>query len=187
MKRQVVWATLEMAYSEKAMVRVTRRGVRWKTYGWIVGFTQEWTLIQVYDDSQCKGWSAIRTSDIRAVSTDDSIVSRALALWGEQPKSFPELDLSFLPSLLGTVHRHFPLVTLHFEVTDPSVCYIGCVVRLGKRAVTLREIEPDASWDATLHKYQYSTITRVDFGGRYEEALWLFGGEKVPSDTITVR
>jgi hypothetical protein len=187
MKRQVVRDALKMAHSKKAMMRVTRRGVTWKTYGWTVGFSQEWTLIQVYDDAQCKGWSAIRTGDIHAITTDDSIVSRALALWGEQPKSFPELDLSSLAALLGTVHHYFPLVTLHFEVIDPGVCYIGRVVRLGKRAVTLREIEPDASWDATLHKYPYSTITRVDFGGRYEDALWLFGGEKVPSDTITVR
>lgn len=187
MRPQAVRDALEKAYSEQAIVRVSRRRVSWKTYGWVVGLGEEWVLVQVYDDAQPKGWSAFRVRDIRSVTEDDSIVPRALAFWGEVPRTFPELDLTILPTLLGSAHHHFPLVTVHFERTDPTVCYIGRVARLGKRAVSLCEIGTDASWDTKLHKHYYRTITRVDFGGRYEEALWLFGGDSAPSDTITVR
>jgi hypothetical protein len=56
------------------------------------------------------------------------------------------------------------------------MCSIGRVVDLGSNRVTLLEIGPDASWDDTLQTYGLSEITRVDFGGDYENALQLIGG-----------
>ena len=40
----------------------------------------------------------------------------------------------------------------------------------------LLEINPDASWDAEPREYRLRDITRVDFGGDYEDALHLVGG-----------
>jgi hypothetical protein len=42
--------------------------------------------------------------------------------------------------------------------------------------VSLLEIGPDAAWDNESETYRLSEITRVDFGGDYEEALHLVGG-----------
>jgi hypothetical protein len=52
------------------------------------------------------------------------------------------------------------------------------VVDLRKGRVTLLEIGPDATWDGRLESYQLSEITRVDFGGDYEDALHLIGGRR---------
>ena len=38
------------------------------------------------------------------------------------------------------------------------------------------EINPDATWDEKPNEYKLSEITRVDFGGDYEKALYLVGG-----------
>jgi hypothetical protein len=42
--------------------------------------------------------------------------------------------------------------------------------------MSLLEINPDATWDDTPSEYRLSEITRVNFGGDYEDALYLVGG-----------
>ena len=42
------------------------------------------------------------------------------------------------------------------------------------------EIDPDAVWEQKPTKINLSDITRVDFGGQYEEALHLVGGDPAP-------
>jgi hypothetical protein len=51
------------------------------------------------------------------------------------------------------------------------------VLDISQDAVPLLEIQPGAIWDAEPAGYRLSRITRVDFGGGYEEALYLVGGE----------
>ena len=41
----------------------------------------------------------------------------------------------------------------------------------------IREIGPDAVWEEEAETYRVAQITRVDFGGAYEEALYLVGGD----------
>ncbi len=86
--------------------------------------------------------------------------------------------VSSLAELLLTANRAFPLVTIHREKVDRSACWIGRVVDVGKARVTLLEIGPDATWDDRLETYRLSEITRVDFGGDYEDALHLIGAGK---------
>jgi hypothetical protein len=49
----------------------------------------------------------------------------------------------------------------------------GC----GARSVSLLEINPDAIWDDNPTEFKLSEITRVNFGGDYENALFLVGGD----------
>ena len=81
-----------------------------------------------------------------------------------------------LKELLLSASRLFPVVTIHIEKVDPDVCYIGRIVDLNKDHVALLEIGPDACWDKKPTSYRLREITRVDFGGQYEEALHLVGG-----------
>jgi hypothetical protein len=77
-----------------------------------------------------------------------------------------------------TASRAFPLGTIHREKVDGAACWIGRVVDVAKGRVTLLEIGPDATWDDRLQTYRLSEITRVDFGGDYEDALYLIGARK---------
>ena len=43
---------------------------------------------------------------------------------------------------------------------------------LGEAGVVLRKISPVGTWDGEV-EYAYEAITRIGFGGRYEEALGL--------------
>jgi hypothetical protein len=56
------------------------------------------------------------------------------------------------------------------------VCFIGHPVRFTSRSVHLLGITPQAQWEVNPEKWAFADVTRVDFGGRYEEALALIGG-----------
>jgi hypothetical protein len=81
------------------------------------------------------------------------------------------VDLSNFSTLLPTASALFPLVTIHREVVDPDVVHIGVVKDIADGILTLREIDPNARWARKLGRHKISQITRVDFGGRYEDAL----------------
>jgi hypothetical protein len=54
---------------------------------------------------------------------------------------------------------------------DPDVCSIGRVVGSKRGRVMLLEIRPDATWEASPREYRLNEITRINFGGDYEDAL----------------
>jgi hypothetical protein len=51
------------------------------------------------------------------------------------------------------------------------------VLDVDDRLVRIQEIDPDAAWRREPSEYRISQITRVDFGGGYEEALALVARE----------
>ena len=61
-------------------------------------------------------------------------------------------------------------------MVEPKVCWIGRVVDVNGSSVTLFEINPDARWSRRPTVCRLSEITRVDFGGDYEDARHLVGG-----------
>ena len=81
-----------------------------------------------------------------------------------------------MAGLIRTEADVAPLVTLHTEVVDPTVCFIGRPARLTHRSVRLLEITPQGEWHDRPTKWVFSDVTRVGFGGRYEDALALVGG-----------
>ena len=44
-------------------------------------------------------------------------------------------------------------------------------MEVSKGHVSLLEIGPDADWDDRLETYNLREVTRIDFGGDYEQAL----------------
>lgn len=99
---------------------------------------------------------------------------------GEWPPAGAEVDLDGTAELVRTASEVAPLVTLHFERDDPTVCFIGRPVRFTKTSVQLLEIDPQAEWEASPSKWRLADVTRVDFAGRYEQALALVGGAPPP-------
>ena len=68
-------------------------------------------------------------------------------------------------------------MTIHREQVDPDVCSIGRVQGVNWGRVSLLEIGPDAIWEDKPDEFRIKEITRVNFGGDYENALYLVGGE----------
>lgn len=90
------------------------------------------------------------------------------------------------PGVEGVEHatrdagRHIPLIAMHREEVDPDVCHIGAVHKFRKGRVWLQEIDPAGCWETTLSDYATEEITRIDFGGGYEDALHVYGRKPPP-------
>lgn len=130
------------------------------------------------DDLRPNGFQTFRLRDVRRLQVPHKcagFVETSLRLRGERPRT-PKVRLDRFAGLLRTASRLFPLVTIHREGVDPHVCEIGRVLEVDDRHVRLLEIDPDARWHAEPSEYRISQITRVDFGGGYEQALALVAG-----------
>ena len=131
-------------------------------------------------DLRFNGFQVFRIRDVRRPRVPHKhagFVETSLRLRGVKRPRTPRVRLDGLPGLLRSASRLFPLVTIHREAVDPDVCEIGRVLDVEERRVRIQEIDPDANWHREPSEYRISQITRVDFGGGYEEALALVARE----------
>jgi len=144
--------------------------------GYVVGTSEKFVLLHVLDPNMyLNGYSAIRVDDIkryRVLEDNDFFANKALELREQFPKPLQKLSLFDLRSLIETANRLYPIITIHREKMDNTVCFIGKVAKLTDKTLSLYEISPSAKWERT-RRYYFRDITKVDFGGGYEEALWL--------------
>jgi hypothetical protein len=173
-------ADLNAAAASVALVRILRtiRGAD-SVDGFVLKIGAEWLLLQNLDPGMfLDGHVSLRVRDIRRVKPlpSGSFAARALQHYGDRPRMPGRVDLSSTRTLIESSSRRFPLVTIHVERRDPSVCYIGVPVDVNSRTLRLREITPDADWENEPRSYRLADVTRVDIGGRYERALLAVGG-----------
>jgi hypothetical protein len=169
------------AEETRRLVRVARmiRGAD-RLDGFVVAIGPKWIVLHTLDHGMfLNGYSAIRLGDIKRVKVeaDDSFPAKALRVRAEE-RLVPEgVDLGSTQSVISTAAGLFGLVTLNYEKDDPTVCFIGAVKKVSDKSVRLFEITPDAAWHEDTTKWPLNNITRIDFGGRYEDALLAVGGE----------
>lgn len=144
--------------------------------GFVVGLGAGWLLIHKADDwAYLDGYAAIPVADIFDAWTIDphaTVTERALRLRGEHPQPLPELDPDTARSVLEYADASFPLVTVYVEREIPDVCYVGRVKQFDDDDFTLETITPGARWEDE-ERFAYDAVTRIEFGGRYEDALAL--------------
>jgi hypothetical protein len=171
---------LAVARRDKVIVRFTRPFEQGSVNGYVIDIGPEFFLVALVSDAiRFNGFQCFRLSDVRRLQVPckyAAFAEAALKKRGERIPKKAHVVVSSLPKLLLTANRAFPLITIHREKVDPDVCQIGHVVDLRNGRVSLLEIGPDAAWDDKPETYRLSEITRVDFGGDYEEALHLVGG-----------
>ena len=148
--------------------------------GYILDIGPQFFLLKfVAEDIAFNGFQAMRIEDVTKLEvphTYADFVERALELRREVAPPQPQIDLSSPSTLIESASRSFPVITIHREKADPDVCHIGRVIEVTSARVRLREITASAEWEDEIFDYGTSEVTRVDFGGRYEEALVLVGG-----------
>jgi hypothetical protein len=169
---------LAATFDEGQIVKIDRSPeIEDKIEGYVVGVSELFVMLHALDPDyiNLNGYIVLRAEDIHRYRIRDDyefFLNRALKLKGIQPVPQPEIDLSSFPTLLASANAHFPLVTIHREIMDAEICFIGRVQKLTDKTVTLEEISPAAKWERT-RRYNFKDITRIDFGGGYEEALAL--------------
>jgi hypothetical protein len=124
------------------------------------------------------GFSCYRIADVRALAPQRyaEFTEAALRKRGVRIPKWRRIDISSLGALLVSANRQFPLITVHRERVLPGCCDIGRVTELGRHHVSMLLIDPGAVWDEQPERIMLNQITRVDFGGEYEESLHMIGG-----------
>jgi len=173
-------ALLAEAMHEKTLVRFSTPYEECLIEGYVLDIGPRYFLLGNVDDNvKFNGFQCMRLSDVRRLCVPapyaDFIVA-ALRKRGETIRRKPRINPNSLPELLTSANRLFPLVTIHQQRLKPDVCEIGRVTGISKSHLSLLEIGPDALWEEEPTVIRLREITRVDFGGDYEEALHMVGG-----------
>ena len=180
LKSTEIAKALTSAKDERRFVRLTTRYGDWGICGYVVGLGPGFALILVVNDRVwLDGFECLRRNDIIAAENHPytEFHEKALTLRGEIIPDAPPVSLESIEDLLETAGRAFPLITIHCEVVDPEVCYIGHVNEVRGGEIAMRLVTPAAKWEAEFERYPTSSITRVAFGGDYEEALSTVAGD----------
>ena len=166
---------LSIALRDKLPVKFTRPFEPGSTEGYVFDIGPRFFLMATFGDGlRFDGFQCLRPLDVRALSVPSphyKVVEAVLRKRRQRIPRKPRVDLSSLEALLMTANKTFSLVTIYRENVNPEVCHIGRVVDACKQTVSLLEIGPDALWDEEATLYSLNEITRVDFGGDYEEGL----------------
>jgi hypothetical protein len=170
---------LEKAQTRNNLVRIFREELdgpdNWSD-GFIIDANEEMVLLQLVDDSiRLNGYQILFLEDISDFvhpAPFNDFQKKVLELREEEAQN-PEIELGDLSQILLDISEDFGLVTLHREELESDSCEIGRVVRADEVSFELEEIGSDARWFDETYEYDLYDITRIEFGGAYEEALLL--------------
>jgi hypothetical protein len=173
-------ATLSAALETRTLLKVRSRYEHEGERGYVIGLGTRWALIQIVsDDLTDDGFLATSLemlAEIEVVDPDESFFPRFMEMH-PLAVSPPNVDLDDTRDLLQSAQRQFPLVNIETEQAHPGTCYIGRIAALDEDGFVLELVSPAGEWDEEEH-YPYETITRIGFGGRYEEALAIAAGAR---------
>ena len=164
----------------KVPVQFTSSFEQGSTIGYVMDIGPEFFLIALVDELvRFNGFQCLRLQDVRRLQVPAkyaAFLETALGKRNERIPKKPRVKLDSVQELLQTASDAFPVITIFREKIASDVCHIGRLVGVNRDHVSLLEIGPDACWEDEATHYRTREITRVDFGGAYEEALILVGG-----------
>jgi hypothetical protein len=150
------------------------------THGYVLDIGKKFLLLALIgDDMRFNGFQCLRLKDVKRLQVPDPYADFAVAALrkrGQEIRKKPSVDLSNLPDLLISANRLFSLVTIHRGDVKSGCCWIRRLLEVTDKTLFLQEIGPDGVWEKKASRFRLSEITRVEFGGGYEEALHLVGG-----------
>ncbi|MDX6598584.1 MAG: hypothetical protein QOE87_2471 [Gaiellales bacterium] len=171
-------ATMAAALDNRTLMKVRSRYESEGATGYVVGLGTRWALLHIVNDDVAEdgflATSLEMVAEIEPVDPEQSFFPRVMAM-RPPTASPPDVDLDDTRGLLQTAQRSFPLLTIQTEQHHPGACYIGRIASLDEDTALLHLVSPAGEWDEQ-DEYPYESITRVGFGGRYEEALALAAG-----------
>ncbi|OQX38185.1 MAG: hypothetical protein B0D91_04840 [Oceanospirillales bacterium LUC14_002_19_P2] len=162
-----------------ALVRVFRESIEgegaWSN-GFVIEQSQELLLLQLINDRiSLDGYQLLRQSDITDIEQPmphHGFIEKALELRQQHPVHPGIVNMSSMESALQSISQSSPLVTIHQESLEPDICWIGRVVSTSQGSLYLKCITPDARFEQDVDSYRIADVSRVDFGGDYEQILW---------------
>jgi hypothetical protein len=177
------------ATRSRRFVRLLRRFEKTAVRGYVLDVgPQFFLLLLVSDRIWFDGFECLRIADIRSMKPDPhaAFVEAALRKRRARRPRKPPVSVRSVAGMVKSAGRAFPLVAVHREEIDSSVCWIGRVLRVREGRVSLLEIDPAAKWRDRATEFRLTELTRLGFGGDYESALHLVAGKPVsgPADGL---
>ena len=165
---------------KRQFVRFDRRFEDSAVRGYVLDVGPKFFLLALVSDRiWFDGFECFRVGDVRGLRPDPHarFAESALRKRRDPLPPKPRVNVRSIEELLVSAGRLFPLVTVHREAVGPEICWIGRILGVERSRVSLLEITPDATWEEKPESFRLSEITRVNFGGDYETALQLVGGD----------
>jgi hypothetical protein len=176
------------AKSKRTLVRFESPFGHSSVRGYVLDTGPQFFLVAVVSDRiRFDGFECFRVGDVGDLRPDPhrAFVESALQIRGEQIPVKARVSLASIEELLLSASREAPLVVVHCEEMDPGVCWIGRILSIKRGRLSLLGISPEAQWHEEPDIFRLDQVTRVSFGGDYEAALYLVGGE--PPEAIKSR
>lgn len=169
---------IRAAKADGRLVRVTRDAFDEEgNAGYIVATARSWFVLELVTSSaRFDGMACMRYSDVTDVAPEEhaAYLERALEARGAVRASQAPVDLGSLQSIIESSAKAFPVITLHVPSDEIRYeCFIGKVIAMNPETVDFCHITRDGQWEEFLREIPFTEIMRVDFGGDYEEALFL--------------
>jgi hypothetical protein len=178
-------AKLNEACSNAIVLRFSNPYDEGWTHGYVLDIGPQFFLLGLIDNNiKFDGFQCPLISDLRQMKVPDpheNFIVEALRRRKQIINRKPDIDLSSLPALLKSANALFPLVSILRERIKPDECVIGRVLNVSEKSFLLHTIDPGAVWEQKPTRFRLRDVTRVEFGGGYEEALHLVGGDPTPS------
>lgn len=180
-RQEKVRERLRRAQEDVALVRVYRGDDLDVIDGYVLALGREWLLLAALDAAiVLDGQTALRLSDVRRVGRPrrGDMVQQALKLREQWPPAASQeaFDLDSGSGLLASLMSE-KVITVHPEHDDPDICFVGAPVTIDGDCLWLLEVTPRGVWLSRPTQHRVEDVTRVDLGGRYEEALVSVAGE----------
>ncbi len=176
-----VKSKIAKAFNDGEIARVFRGNLEdgWAD-GYVAAIGKDYFALSLIDKSiRFDGFNCFRFKDITTCivpAPHADFLEAALKKRKDKRPKHEALDLSSLASLILSAAVQFPSLTVHFESEEVRVCHIGKPLTVGDDHMLMLEVTPDGTWETSPQLHDLSQITRVDFGGAYEEALLLVAG-----------
>lgn len=159
------------------------------TSGFVLTVLEEWVVIQdLLVGAHLDAVVLLRLDQVTKVKKHDNcaFVRRAVAGHGVRPAGFECPQDATTGDLLRLADTRSDLICTYLETRDSYWLNIGKVLRIGNKRLDLHFIGKDGVWADFAESWKLTDITRIEFGGRYIQALEKFG-EPAPEVTKTVR
>jgi len=164
----------------RRFIRFARRFEEYTVRGYVLDVGPTFFLLSLVSDRLWfDGFECFRVGDVRNIRPDENatFAEAALKKRGERIPKKPRISVQSIEELLLSSAKLFPLAAIARERVRPNACRIGQVLGVNSGRVSLLEIGPDAKWETSATELRLGEITKVSFGGDYEDALHLVGGD----------
>ena len=143
------------------------------TIGYVVAIGALWALIQIVGaHGTADGFRAVKLGTLdeaEPIDDEGSFLPRLLTA-RPLPVGAPAVRLDDTRQLLEGAQQLGALICLVTEDMEPGAFWIGQIAALADDGVLLEKVSAVGTWAGSEH-FRYDAITRVGFGGDYEDAL----------------